>query len=105
MKTKRSSGERRHRRNRLHFVQHGACFWCGSPVARESATLDEVIPRSRGGSDRWGNTVMSCKPRNKRKGCDAPPTWALAQAEHLRRIAHSPAVRQIFSANMIEASA
>lgn len=106
MSNRRTSRERRRRRDCLHRAQDGACFWCDLPVAREAATLDELIPRSRGGTDRWGNIVMSCKPCNRRRGNATAPQWAIEIAEQLRRIVHSPAIRRLTrSAAAIEASA
>lgn len=40
------------------------CLYCG----RAAATVDHVIPRSRGGDSGWENLVACCGPCNVRKG-------------------------------------
>ncbi|PSQ62973.1 MAG: hypothetical protein BRD27_01495 [Bacteroidetes bacterium QH_10_64_19] len=45
---------------------HHRCVYCDTTgVALEQ---DHVVPRSRGGSDRIGNLVVSCRPCNEAKG-------------------------------------
>lgn len=41
-----------------------SCVYCG----RQAATVDHVIPRSRGGDSSWENLVACCAPCNLRKG-------------------------------------
>lgn len=43
---------------------HGAC----NPAAPVPATLDHVLPKARGGTDRLSNMVISCGPCNSEKG-------------------------------------
>ncbi|WP_150462034.1 HNH endonuclease [Nesterenkonia ebinurensis] len=40
------------------------CGYCG----KQAATVDHVIPKSRGGDSSWGNLVACCGPCNVRKG-------------------------------------
>ena len=40
------------------------CGYCG----KSAATVDHVIPKSRGGDSSWGNLVACCGPCNVRKG-------------------------------------
>ena len=40
------------------------CGYCG----RSAATVDHVVPRSRGGDSSWENLVACCGPCNVRKG-------------------------------------
>lgn len=47
--------------------QKGQCRYCKRLVPIEDATIDHVIPISRGGGNK-GNTVMACWPCNNRKG-------------------------------------
>lgn len=62
------------------------CAYCGAAAA----TIDHVLPRSRGGSNCWQNTVAACYGCNQRKGDRTPaearmplrltpsvPTWTL----------------------------
>lgn len=46
-----------------------SCVYCN---ARESLTLDHVIPRSRGGRDSWDNLVTACQRCNTEKGDRTP---------------------------------
>ncbi|HLL66933.1 MAG TPA: HNH endonuclease [Micromonosporaceae bacterium] len=61
------------------------CGYC----AGAASTIDHVLPRSRGGSNAWINTVAACGRCNQRKGDRTPsearmplrtvptaPTWA-----------------------------
>ncbi len=44
------------------------CQYCGEYLSNSSATLDHVLPRSRGGKTTFENTVTSCHPCNNNKG-------------------------------------
>jgi len=55
------------------------CHWCRKPVRRvpqgykgplhkRHATLDHVIPRSRGGGNEPGNIVIACRKCNDHRG-------------------------------------
>lgn len=61
------------------------CGYCGGAAA----TVDHILPRSRGGGNSWANTVASCADCNQRKADRTPaeagmtlrvtpraPTWA-----------------------------
>jgi 5-methylcytosine-specific restriction endonuclease McrA len=53
---------------RTHWSrQKGVCRYCKRPVPFEDATIDHVVPRSRGGATK-GNIVMACWQCNNRKG-------------------------------------
>lgn len=43
------------------------CKWCKTELVFATATLDHVIPLSRGGSDGMDNTVLACDPCNVRR--------------------------------------
>ena len=47
---------------------HFECQYCGTGLSRDSATMDHVIPTSRGGKTHWKNIVSSCGACNTRKG-------------------------------------
>lgn len=60
---------------KLWIIQHGAkCHYCNIAIDRVStdinhkATIDHLIPRSRGGSNATSNWVWCCERCNKRKG-------------------------------------
>jgi len=44
------------------------CAYCGSTAH----TIDHLLPRSRGGTWTWLNTVAACGPCNERKGNKTP---------------------------------
>lgn len=54
--------------------QAGNCAYCGVPMviepqgSRPLATLDHVIPISRGGEHHWENAVCACEKCNHSKG-------------------------------------
>ena len=65
------------------------CGYCGKPAS----TVDHIVPRSRGGTNTWLNTVAACGDCNQRKGDRTPaearmrllvdpavPTWASLEA-------------------------
>lgn len=45
------------------------CAYCN---AKESLTIDHIIPQSRGGQDVWENLITSCLRCNLRKGNKTP---------------------------------
>ena len=70
------------------------CVYCASPLTSDSATLDHVIPVSRGGGHAPGNLVIACQACNQLKG-DALPLeffarqpWAGANFMRYARAVH-----------------
>jgi 5-methylcytosine-specific restriction endonuclease McrA len=65
------------------------CLYCDKDVNRNSATLDHVIPLSKGGKTDWLNIVTSCGHCNSTKGNNTnmkpkykpyrPDYWELVQ--------------------------
>lgn len=50
-----------------------ACWLCGVDLTMDTATLDHVIPRSKGGTFALDNLRLACQLRNNRRGnADAP---------------------------------
>lgn len=45
------------------------CYICGKLLTEKQATIDHVIPLSRGGHHRAGNARIACEKCNKEKGC------------------------------------
>lgn len=56
-----------------------ACHWCGT--WDEPFEIDHVWPRSLGGSDRFYNLVLSCRPCNQAKRATPPMEWLGQHAE------------------------
>lgn len=60
------------------------CRYCGEKLkSKAQATVDHVIPRSKGGSNRMANLVTACVPCNQAKADkmpgDIPATSPLAE--------------------------
>lgn len=69
----------RNARQRAVFVEHvdrgqvfvrdgGICGICGTPVERSVATIDHVIPMSKGGKHEYANVQIAHRRCNERKG-------------------------------------
>lgn len=52
------------------------CAYCGSD---ENLTLDHIIPRSKGGSNKITNVICACKECNNDKGHEHWSDWYLRQ--------------------------
>lgn len=48
------------------------CQYCGISLPSKDATLDHVLPRSKGGGTSWQNVVCCCKRCNRKKGAKTP---------------------------------
>jgi hypothetical protein len=48
------------------------CQYCSCKVDSHIATIDHVLPRSRGGKHRWENVVTCCLKCNRKKGDRTP---------------------------------
>lgn len=48
------------------------CAYCGKNCKHEDLTRDHVMPRSRGGPDKWTNVVTACGSCNKFKDARTP---------------------------------
>ena len=67
-RTKRVRVSRRFRQ-RIYIRDAGCCVFFDKPVPFDKATLDHVVPLTRGGKNRAKeNFAISCKPCNDAKG-------------------------------------
>lgn len=76
------------------------CQYCGDEVTEQHATLDHVLPVSKGGKTTWENSATACKPCNYRKAASTkmkpnrkphkPHFWELVEKRKKRgfHIAH-----------------
>jgi HNH endonuclease len=48
------------------------CFWCRRQLTLVEATVDHVIPLSRGGMNNANNYVLACQPCNNKRGNTIP---------------------------------
>ena len=51
------------------------CVYCRKPLVRKKATLDHVLPVSRGGETTPDNLTISCRACNTCKGARLPEEW------------------------------
>jgi 5-methylcytosine-specific restriction endonuclease McrA len=58
----------RYSKSNVFLRDNWTCQYCGTGVSQNSATLDHVIPVSKGGKSIWENTVCACKDCNDDKG-------------------------------------
>ncbi|MEM9467775.1 MAG: HNH endonuclease [Actinomycetota bacterium] len=92
-------GRRRNRRFVAAATHHGLdsptrCFWCEAEVSARSAeaTVDHLIPRSRGGANTIDNVVPACTSCNSAKSDTLPAEFLHSSAfrgseEHRARLA------------------
>jgi 5-methylcytosine-specific restriction endonuclease McrA len=56
-------------RARIYKRDGHKCVYCGS---NKNLTIDHVLPKSRGGTNRWTNLVTCCGGCNRKKGNKTP---------------------------------
>jgi len=54
-------------RSNVYLRDDGHCQYCGCHIERKVATLDHVLPVSKGGKTTWDNCVTACGPCNSHK--------------------------------------
>tara|TARA_R100000808_G_C2153667_1_gene164117 strand:+ start:1762 stop:2352 length:591 start_codon:yes stop_codon:yes gene_type:complete len=54
---------------------HNTCQYCGTVVSLDKASIDHVLPSSRGGQYIWTNVATSCVTCNQSKGDKTPDEW------------------------------
>jgi 5-methylcytosine-specific restriction endonuclease McrA len=59
-------------RRALFIRDNFTCAYCGKTVKDSEATVDHVIPKSRGGKWCWENLVTCCSQCNQKKGGRTP---------------------------------
>lgn len=73
-----SASRRRLYRKRLHEAQGGCCAWCRTELpSPDAGDLDRIIPGAEGGTYRYDNLALSCRPCNLTHGCDV--RWKRAE--------------------------
>jgi 5-methylcytosine-specific restriction endonuclease McrA len=55
-------------REALFHRDDGRDIYTGEPIEMEDASIDHIIPRSRGGKDTFENTGLTSKKTNNEKG-------------------------------------
>lgn len=56
-------------------IASGVCYYCNGPVTAKTATMDHILPVSRGGRSVAGNVVVACKPCNTAKKDQLTSEW------------------------------
>jgi 5-methylcytosine-specific restriction endonuclease McrA len=49
-----------------------SCQYCKKYLSKVEATVDHVVPRTKGGKTIWQNVVLACPPCNRKKGGRTP---------------------------------
>jgi 5-methylcytosine-specific restriction endonuclease McrA len=52
---------------KLSLVCGWRCWYCGIELLEESATIDHIVPRAKGGSDHLDNLALCCEFCNRAK--------------------------------------
>lgn len=52
----------------IYTRDKGRCVYCNKDLNFKEATLDHIVPRSKGGQNTWENLVCCCKNCNHSKG-------------------------------------
>jgi 5-methylcytosine-specific restriction endonuclease McrA len=55
-------------KSNVYARDNGCCVYCSKSLEIWEATLDHVIPRSKGGQNSFDNIVLSCQSCNGEKG-------------------------------------
>ena len=63
----RRNSEVRFSKNNVYLRDTYQCLYCGTKVNNSTATMDHVVPLSKGGKTKWDNIVTACSPCNTRK--------------------------------------
>ena len=58
-----------------NLTQNCRCYYCDQELNFKSATMDHIIPISRGGRSTKGNLVPACAECNQKKHSLAPVEW------------------------------
>lgn len=56
----------------IYYRDNGKCGYCDITLSKAEATVDHIIPRSKGGQDEWINLVLSCRKCNCKKDDRTP---------------------------------
>lgn len=56
----------------LYYRDKGKCAYCGAMLSLEKATVDHILPMSKGGRTRWENVTIACSECNFKKNDRTP---------------------------------
>ena len=55
-------------KQQIYLRDQGICQYTGKKIDKNTATIDHVLPKSRGGADNWNNMVLCSRDINLKKG-------------------------------------
>lgn len=58
------------------------CYWCRKPLDSTLATIDHIIPLSKGGTNGMDNFVLACKDCNHNRRNDMPERTEWGKMHH-----------------------
>ena len=64
-------GIKLNRRN-IYGRDDNRCQYCGKPFSTQELTIDHVVPKCQGGTNKWTNLVCCCVKCNRKKGGRTP---------------------------------
>jgi 5-methylcytosine-specific restriction endonuclease McrA len=59
-------------RENIFHRDDSKCAYCGGKFRREKLTIDHILPKSKGGTNDWKNTISACKACNNVKADRTP---------------------------------
>jgi hypothetical protein len=59
-------------RKNIFRRDENTCQYCSCKLDSTNATIDHILPRSRGGKHKWDNVVACCLKCNRKKGDRTP---------------------------------
>ncbi len=60
------------------------CSYCGKKLQKAEATIDHILPKSKGGKDSWKNCVTSCSLCNSKKGNNTPEDSGMVSPKNIK---------------------
>lgn len=72
-------------RRNLSLRDDNTCQYCGARVSGRDATIDHVVPKSRGGQTTWTNCVLACSGCNSRKNNHLPEEAGMSLVKRPRK--------------------
>ncbi len=73
------------------------CQYCGKHVTHRDATIDHIMPDSRGGPTSWRNCTTACKPCNRRKDNMTPEEAGMT----LRSVPRAPTLAHLWGVKSV----
>ncbi|HYE93485.1 MAG TPA: HNH endonuclease [Terriglobales bacterium] len=81
----RKMQEHRRRKVKIYRRDAGACRYCGVVLDFAAATLDHIVPVSRGGTNAEANLVLACAPCNNAKADNSAAWYEARRIAELER--------------------